>query len=367
MVIQSDFKLLSLMVILLPSIRYRNGELIKNSYIKYSRFSVLKFLSVEPSDEGVYQCFARNEFGEASTTFYVHVNPRSILNDIPLNPKCFTTDDGDLNVTFGRRKDEKYSLFSYLAAYENLESDSGFSPALPPNSHFIIKRSDLKSAKALKSFHLYMRSMLSNNINLIMSRLSEPMICAFQQISPKFIKATNGSFLGWDIDVSEKDLSKTIITIQFLKSNSSDALFFIGEVVGSYEKVDDLKTWNDIEKSLQKISVNSSDHGTFTEIKVPGNVTGILIIKVEEIFVRIFGSIEENGTHIQQDYENIKWKSLKSPYETVNVFDIQSRSIMISWIGLDSHECLRACTYLKQDISLKFLREKSTKFNCEKM
>lgn len=328
---------------------------------------MLKFLSVEPSDEGVYQCFARNEFGEASTTFYVHVNPRSILNDKPLHPKCHTTDDGDLNVTFSRRKDEKYSLFSYLAAYEDLESDSGFSSAFMPDSHFIIKRSDLRSARALKPFHLYMRTMLSNNINLIVSRLSEPMICAFQQIVPKFVKANNGSFLGWEIDVPEKDLNKTIITIQFLKNGSSDALSFIDEVVGSYEKVDDFKTWNDIEKSLQKISVNSSDRGTFTEIKVSGNVTGILIIKVEEIFVRIFGSIEENGTHIQQDYESVKWKSLKSPYETVNVFDIQSRSIMISWIGLDSHECLRACTYLKQDISPKFLREKSTKLNCEKM
>lgn len=326
----------------------------------------MKFVSSDPSDEGSYQCFARNEYGEASATFYVHVQPRNFLNHPPLHPKCHTTDEGDLNVTFTQKNHEQFSGVYYYAAYDNFESDTGFNNAVLDNN-LIIKRSELKSVKGLKPFHLYMRLMLSVNSNFVLSLLSEPAICAFQQIEPKFMKASNGSFLGWDIDVSEEDLSKTIITIQFLKNGTIDAPSFTNEVVGSYEKIDDFKTWNDIEKSLQKIAVNSSDHGAFTEIKVRGDVTGILIIKVEEVFVRIFGSIEENGTHIEQDYENIRWKSLKSPYEIVSVTDIQSRSITISWSGLDSYECLRACTYLKQDISPKILREKTTKLNCEKM
>jgi hypothetical protein len=174
--------------------------------------------------------------------------------------------------------------------------------------------------------------------------------------------------LGWNVDIADEDLSKAVITIQFLKNGTSEPLAFASEVVGSYEKVDDLKTWNDIEKSLQKFSVNSSDHELFTEVKVPGNVTGILIIKVEEIFVRIFGSIEENGSHIEQDFSNIQWRSLKAPIETIKVTDIQARSVTMSWNGLDSYDCLRACTYLKQDSLPTFFREKpTTKLNCEKM
>lgn len=322
---------------------------------------------MEPFDEGIYQCFARNDYGEASTTFYLHVRPRNLLNYPPLEPKCHSTDDGNLKVTFNRQSEDKFSSISYLASFDKSDFDSGFNTIFQNENNFTIARSTLRGAKPLKPFHLYMRFMWSSGKSLTLSLLSKPITCAFQQIEPKFIKASNGSFLGWNIDVSKEDLSKTIVTIQFLKNDSTDSLSFSNEVVGSYEKIDEAKTWADIERSLQKISVNSSDHGNFTEIKVPGNVTGILIIKVEEIFVRIFGSIEENGTHIMQDYENVKWRILKSPYEAITVSDIQSRSVTISWDGLDEHECLQACTYLKQDISPIFLRERSTKLNCEKM
>lgn len=348
-------------------LRYRNGEAIVDSPIKYASFPSLRILSVEPFDDGIYQCFARNDYGEASTTFYLHVRPRNLLNYPPLEPKCHSTDDGNLKVTFNRQIDDKFSSISYLASFDKSDFDSGFSTIFENENNFTITRSNLRGAKMLKPFYLYMRYMLSSGKGLTLSLLSKPITCAFQQIEPKIIKASNGSFLGWNIDVPEKDLSKTIITIQFLKNTSTDALSFSNEVVGSYEKIDETTTWTDVERSLQKIAVNSSDHGNFTEIKVTGNVTGILIIKIEEISVRVFGSIEENRTHIRQDYENGKWNVLKSPYEALTVSDIQSRSITISWNGLDSYLCLQACTYLKQDISPIFLREKSTKLNCEKM
>jgi hypothetical protein len=291
-----------------------------------------------------------------------------MLNNPPLKPTCHSMNDNNLNVTFDERNSEKFSSISFLATYDDFESDTGFSGDLKNKNYFIINQSILRSSKLLKPFHLHLRAMLPSGKFITMSPLSEPIICAFQQIEPKFIKASKGSFLGWNIDIADEDLSKTVITIQFLKNGTTEPLTFSTEVVGSYEKIDDLKTWNDIEKSLQKISVNSSDHGIFTEIKVPGNVTGILIIKVEEIFVRIFGSIAENGTHIEQDFSNIQWKSLKTPIETISVTDVQARSVTMSWNGLDSYDCLRACTYLKQDILPNFLREKSnTRLNCEKM
>lgn len=349
--------------------RYRNGELVEDSYIKYATFPFLRILSVEPFDEGFYQCFARNDYGEASSTFYLHVHPRNLLNDPPLEPECHSTDDGNLRVTFKPRVEDKFSNIQYIAAYNTSVTsfDTGVSSQiLASENFFTISRSSLRSVESLKPFHLYMRYMLMNVQTITMSLLSKPITCAFQQIEPSLFKG-NGSFLGWNVDVSDENLSKTIITIQFLKNNNTDSLSFSNEIVGSYKKFNESKTWADIEKSLQKISVNSSDHGNYTEIKVPGNVTGILIIKVEEMFVRIFGSIEENGTHIIQDNESVKWRILKSPHETITVSDIQARSIVISWKGLDSNKCLQACTYLKSNSPI-FLRDSTaTKLNCEKM
>lgn len=300
-------------------------------------------------------------------TFYLHVHPRNLLNYPPYEPKCHSTEDGNLKVTFNRQAEDKFSSISYLATYGKTDSDSGFNTIFKKENYFVISRASLRGAKTLKPFKLFMRFMWTSGSTLTLSVLSKPITCAFQQIEPKFIKASNGSFLSWSVDVPQEDLSKTIITVQFLKNHSTDSLSFSNEVVGSYEKIDDSKTWADIERSLQKISVNSSDHGNFTEIKVPGNVTGILIIKVEEIYVRIFGTVEENETYTTQDFEDVMWKTLKSPYETIEVTDIQSRSITITWKGFESYDCLKACTYFKQDISPILLRERFTKLNCEKM
>lgn len=325
---------------------------------------------MEPFDEGIYQCFARNDYGEASTTFYLHVNPRILLNYPPDGPKCHSTDDGNLKVTFNRQNEDKFNSISYIASFDKPNSDSGFSTILNNENNFTIARSILRDAKALKPFHLYMRFMFSSGISLTPSLLSKPITCAFQQIEPKLIKATNGikgSFLSWNVDVSKEDLSETTITIQFLKNSSTDGFPLSGEVVGSYEKIDEAKTWADIERSLQKFSVNASDNDSFSEIKVKGNVSGIFIPNVNEVVVRVFGSIAESGMHILQDYEDLKWKILKSPHEDITVSDIQSRSITISWSELDSYKCLQACTYLKTNVSPIFLRDRSTKLNCEKM
>ncbi|KAL7017913.1 hypothetical protein ACKWTF_010565 [Chironomus riparius] len=353
----------------IPTIKwYRNGELIKNNPIRYAKSTTMKIETIEPYDEGLYQCFARNDFGEASGTFYLHVRPVNLLNYAPYNLKCSSIDDNAITVNFKRREDEQINRIQYFVASEEpSEYSTDFSAELMGQSSFDIKKARLRNIKSLKPFYLYVRSMLPSGGGMTISPLSIPTKCAFQEIEPKFVKAQNGTFLRWTIDdLTDEELSKSVITIQFLKNGTNDALSFSTEVVGTYAKFGDYVMWSDIEKNLQKISVNSSDHGEWTEIKVPGNVSGILIIKIEEIFVRIFGSMEEDDEFLEQDYSNLKWQSVKSSFAPLYIDSIESRSIHISWNEIGKNKCMMACTYFKHN-NFESIREPKTKLNCEEI
>lgn len=328
----------------------------------------MKIETIEPSDEGLYQCFARNDFGEASGTFYLHVRPANLLNYAPYNLKCSSMDDNVIMVSFEKRENEKISRIQYYVTTEESNVLSTLvSSDLNGKNNFDMRKKELKHIKSLKPFYLYVRSMLPSGGGMTISPLSKPILCAFQEIQPKFFKAQNGVFLRWTIDdISDEELSRAVITIQFLKNGTNDALSFSNEVVGTYTKFDEYLKWSDIEKNLQKISVNSSDHGEWTELKVSGNVTGIFIIKTDEIFVRIYGSIEENGEHLEQNFDNLKWESVKSSFAPLTVVSKESRSVEISWDGIGNITCMKACTFLKQNF-LVSLREPKTKLNCEIM
>jgi hypothetical protein len=354
--------------------RYKNGELIKNNHIKYARNELLRIESLEPHDEGLYQCFARNDFGEASGTYYLHLAPRNLLNEAPTNAKCYSTGDNTIMIEFQRSESVRVNRIQYyIATDEPRDFITSLSSDLFGRNSFELHKSTVLTARSLKPFYLYMRSMMPSGNMLTTSPLSKPLVCAFQEIEPRFIKAQSagqtGSFLTWQInDLSREELERAVITIQFLKNETGDVMQFAGEAVGTFIHWpgEALPQWKEVEKNLQRVAVNGSDQGQYTEIKVSGNVTGILIIKVEQIFVRIFGSLEENGEYLQQNYSQVKWKSVKTSFAPLSVDKIESRSVSVSWSGLDDARCLKACTYLKQE-SLALIRDSRSKTVCEKM
>lgn len=336
----------------------------------YAKSEILKIETIEPHDEGLYQCFARNDFGvEASGTYYLHLPPRNLLNYAPYNPKCHSMGDNTLMIEFQKREPEKVNRIQYFIATENPHDFiTNFSTDLLGKNSFEITKSLMRIVKSLKPFHIFLRSMMPSGEALTTSTLSQPVMCAFQEIEPKFVKAQNGTFLTWKIDdLSHDELRDAIITIQFLKNGTSNVPF-VNEVVGTYAEWGDHVLWTEVEKNLQRITVNNSDYGQWTEIKVQGNVTGILIIKVEEIFVRIFGSIpSEDGTHLQQDYSMLKWKSVKAQFVPITISSIESRSVTINWNGLENFGCLKACTFLKQETLMALRSPAKSKINCKKM
>lgn len=219
--------------------------------------------------------------------------------------------------------------------------------------------------KPLKPFYLYMRNIVPNGGKMIVSQLSQPIICASQGIAPKFVKPPSGIFLRWDTPSTDSNV--TSFTIQFQNNKTSNPVIFINEVIGSYEKWPTYVSWNDVQNSLQRISVKNSNKTDWNEVQVPGNVTGLYIINTEEINVRIFGTVLESGELLDQNLEALSWTNIKASsisLEPLKLGEIDSRGVEIFWNGLDSVKCAHMCAELKQDF---ISRDSRDKFKCELM
>lgn len=343
--------------------RYKNGKKVPNNHVKHFDYPIIKFETIDPEDEGLYQCLARNDYGEVSNTFYLHIRPQILLNNGPGNVKCYPMDNNMIYVTFEREPSNKIQYF--IATDSPREFMSQVSDEDTNSGKFKINTSNTKIVRPLKPFYLYMRNMVfENQLRVMMSPLSKPIVCATQGLEPKFVKAPNGIFLRWDTpDVG--NISITGYTIQFLNNGTSNPLLFTDEMVGTYELWPTYVSWNDIDKKLEKMKVKNSNNSEWTEVRVHGNVTGLYIINTDEINVRILGSIQENGDLIEQDLQFINWTNIKSSsvsLEPLTISEIESRSVEVTWSGLDTIQCASICTVLKQAI-----HRDVEKFKCEKM
>jgi hypothetical protein len=99
---------------------YRNGVEIENSYLVYHVNSTLKINSIDPEDEGVYQCEARNEADTIMTSFYVAVRDRlryKYNNKRAESVRCYPLDISSLYVEFVAQ--ERYKFVTYFLATQN--------------------------------------------------------------------------------------------------------------------------------------------------------------------------------------------------------------------------------------------------------
>jgi hypothetical protein len=349
------------------STRYKNGEKLPSNHVKYFEYPIAKIESIDPEDEGLYQCLARNDFGEISNTFYLHIRPSIMLMNAPQNAKCFPMDKGEVLVTFNKEVSTNKIQF-FVAS----DSPRDFHSALALNAtikSFVIDSKAAGFYKPLKPFYLYMRNMspsASNHAAMVLSQLSKPIKCATQGIEAKFVKPENGIFLRWDAPKTDSII--TSYTIQFLTNGSSNSVVFNGELIGTYETFPMYVSWETVEKKLEKISVKSYNNSEWSEVKVPGNVTGLYIINTDEINVRILGSVMEDGELFEQDLKFIKWTNIKAAsisLEPLEVSEIESRSAVISWgKTLVLTNCSAICSNLKSEI---ISRDSSEKFQCVKM
>lgn len=281
----------------------------------------------------------------------------------PLNSKCYPTDNNMIHVTFNEETLENKIQY-FIASDSPREFLSQLSMDVNTKSFKIVTKT-ASIFKPLKPFYLYMRNMMPHGTKMKMSRLSKPIMCATQGIEAKFVKAPSGIFLRWDTPVT--DTNVTGYTIQFLNNKTSSPIVFDNELVGTFENWPTYVSWNDVDRGLQKISVRNWNKTNWTEVQVPGNVTGLLIINTEEINVRILGSVMENGELFDQDLKFLTWTNIKRSsisLEPLTVGEVDSRGAEILWSGLDNVQCAFMCSVLKNEI---ISRDSADKFKCEKM
>lgn len=344
--------------------RYKNGQKVQNTHIKYFEYPIAKIETIDPEDEGLYQCIARNDYGEVSSNFYLHIPPRTMMMHGPRNVKCFPMAKNIMHVTFER--DENSNLIQYYIASDS-PRDFHSQLSININDRFNI---DTSKMNVFKPFNLYMRlmnpvdSQNSPRIHIV-SKLSKPIVCASQGIDPKFVNAPNGIFLRWDIQ--QTDTNITGFTVQFLNNETSSPVVFSSGVVGTFESWPAYVSWNEVQKKLEKIAAENAIEHEWSEVRVPGNVTGLWIPNTEEVNVRILGTILESGELFTQDLQFLNWTNIKVSslnLEPLRLGEFDSRSAEILWNGLDSVSCAYMCSSLKQDF---IGRDSESQSKCEEM
>lgn len=219
--------------------------------------------------------------------------------------------------------------------------------------------------KPFKPFYLYMRNLLPNgSLKMILSQLSKPIRCATQGIEPKFVKPPTGIFLRWDTPAT--DINVTGYTIQFQKNETSTPVSFKEEVIGTFDDFPPYISWEDIRDNLQKIPAKNNNQTDWTEVVVPGNVTGLYIPNTDEINVRILGTVLESGELFNQDIQYLSWTNIKAStfsLAPLRLGLVDSHGAEILWSGLEAVNCASACAIMKGPIINR--GESSTR--CDKM
>ena len=280
-----------------PTIQwYKNGKLIVNNFVRHSKNGVLRIESIEPEDEGIYQCFA----GSVSMSNYLMVRKTSLLASLK-NVQCYPMDNNSILVTFDTVHGQSVDLVSYFLA----TNSSWIAPAPIPmekNEKYFIFWNNLK---VLSPFGLFMRgfSAQSNSETFAMTRLSHGRDCSTQGLEPHFIKSPDGLFLWWSVDDKSIHVTSFIIQLWYNEhspdqQNEASCSF--------YQWSSQYILWSDVGSTLKNTSIVTRSHPldsttenvTITELHLPGNVTGILIPNTEQIKVRILGAVHDDGKQI---------------------------------------------------------------------
>lgn len=221
--------------------------------------------------------------------------------------------------------------------------------------------------------------------------------------------------------------------IQFRLNDSTNPTKFSDQIIGTTEPIHEYADWSDIDPKLLKISAitntfvqnitltgggdrqyrrakrilpkmasfQQSGHiptadtrnrviekrvvqSNITEVRVPGNVTGILIPNTSQIIVRIIVPlIDENNEEFIQDYRYVEWKTVKNIFQNFSyafkinkiicfllqipsyklnyILDIKSRSITII-VQNPNITCLKIC-YRYDDTNCPTFKQNNSKFS----
>lgn len=128
----------------------------------------------------------------------------------------------------------------------------------------------------------------------------------------------NGVFIWWP---KEEDVNATAYVIQFLHNDTTNPTVFSEHIVGTTKLINEFRNQHDIEGDLVKIAaktnvytnatVGDSENATITEIRVAGNVTGILIPNANRLVVRVLVPVFDEDGELYQDMRYVEWRTVR--------------------------------------------------------
>lgn len=141
------------------------------------------------------------------------------------------------------------------------------------------------------------------------------------------IISPSGIFIWW---LKPYQINATTFIIQF---QSDDITSFSDHIVGTTRAIDEFQTWDDISGDLTNIPATTNiypndDHDIddettqsipaekkthpkmLTEVRVSGNISGILIPNAHEITVRVLVPIIDDEGELSQDVRYVEWKKV---------------------------------------------------------
>lgn len=375
---------------------YRNGRRVVSNSVTTVEGELLRIHSVDPTDEGMYQCMARNELGQAFTTAYLTVRKAVLQGTLPrlYGIKCYPIDYRSILVTF-RSTMPVDMITHYLKADNPLALE--VVPPVRTSEKFVISG----QMDPLRNYTLILRGLTKAAMDplqmgkkqesmLIMSRLSKGTQCATQGLEVLSTAFPDHVFIWWPLSsgISQRRSNYTLELDHFLVQLwNNDTLNapspFASEIIGTTGALDEYMTWEEIEKMLVKIPgeqkfINSSyvvgtpdtftrsssaaaapgvrrkslrqptrTHLNVTEIRVPGHVSGVLIPKTKRVLARVLG-VRAGEVIEDEDMKYVQWKRVENSANGVSklrIVSTNSKNVQLAWnaFGVERSACLMLC------------------------
>lgn len=249
---------------------YRNGELIENSYVTSIDSRSLKINCVEPEDQGIYECFARNSFGEVKSSGHLTVRKKQQYKDLsarPLNVKCYPADFNSVIITYESK--HSYNMINYYIATKDPYTWQS-PPPLSPMTPYSFRITTYM--EPLKKYGVYLRGIIRKETNkhlmsssksdqaiISLTRMSDLVECATQGIPVRYtsMSNTNSIFIWW---ADTLKLNLTSMIIQFLHNDTMYPPMFAEEIIGTYANFggsNNYLTYSEFGPSLEKIPADT--------------------------------------------------------------------------------------------------------------
>lgn len=159
---------------------YKNGILLENTLIRRWNYPTLKIHTMDPDDEGIYQCFAKNIAGEISNDGRITLRPHKNLEKLE-DVKCYPINYTTLSIWFNYTTNPGTKKFNIINFYFARDRPYSWASAFKDdvmNTSIEINQ----SLSPLKPYTLFLRGGITADLSSFvhLTKLSNGIKCATQ-------------------------------------------------------------------------------------------------------------------------------------------------------------------------------------------